>query len=90
MVEDLLLDKQGENPNNTHMLGFKYLTKIKQTYNLIAIWWKENPDKTLFICHNKNQLIHNRIDRIYTQHNQKNKNVPVIPNSLSNHDVIKQ
>lgn len=29
MVEEDLLDKQGGNPNNTHMLGFEYLTRIK-------------------------------------------------------------
>ena len=43
MVEDLLLDRQGGNPNNTQMLGLEYLTKIKQTYNLTDIWRKENP-----------------------------------------------
>ena len=70
MVEDLLLDRQGGNPNNTHMLGSNYLTKIKQTNNLIDIWRKENPDKTLFTFHNKRQKIHSRIDRICIQNKQ--------------------
>ena len=34
MVEDILLDRKGGNPNKTHTLGLGYLTKIKQTYNL--------------------------------------------------------
>ena len=88
MVEDFLLYCQGGNPNNTHMLGLEYLTKIKQTYNLTDIWRKENPSKRLFTYHNKNQSIHSRIDRIYLQQNQKIKNVSIIPNSLSDHDAI--
>ena len=88
MVEDLLLDRQGGNPNNTQMLGLEYLTKIKQTYNLTDIWRKENPSKRLFTYHSKNQSIHSRIDRIYLQHNQKIKNVSIIPNGLSDHDAI--
>ena len=89
MVEDLLLDRQGGNQNNTHMLGLDHLSKIKQTNNLIDIWRKENPDKRIFTFHNKNQQIHSRIDRIYIQNNQKIKNVPIIPNNLSDHDVVK-
>ena len=89
MVEDLLLDRQGGNPNNTHMLGLDHLSKIKQTNNLIDIWRKENPDKRIFTFHNKNQQIHSRIDRIYIQNNQKIKNVPIIPNNLSDHDAVK-
>ena len=70
MVEDLLLDRQGGNPNNTHMLGSNYLTKIKQTSNLIDIWRKDNPDKTLLTFLNKRQKIHSRIHKIYIQNKQ--------------------
>ena len=48
MVEDLLLDRQGGSPNNTHMLDLQYLIKLKQKYGLTNIWRKENPDKKLF------------------------------------------
>ena len=58
MVKDLLLDREGGNPSNTHMLGLDHLTKIKQTNNVIDIWIKENPDKRLFTLHNNNQQIH--------------------------------
>ena len=73
MVEDILLDRKGGNPNITHTLGLEYLTKIKQTNNLTVIWRKQNPHKTLFTYHNKNQQIHSRIDRFYTTNNQKIK-----------------
>ena len=72
MVEDILLDRQGGNPNNTHMLGLDYLKQIKQRNKLIDIWRKENPNKRLFTFHNHNQSIHSRIDRFY--HKQKSKN----------------
>ena len=49
MVEDLLLDRQGGSPDNTHMLGLQYLIKLKQKYGLTGIWRKENPDKKLFV-----------------------------------------
>ena len=58
MLEDILLDIKGGNPNITHILGLNYLTKIKQTNNLRDIWPKENPHKTLFTFHKKNQQIH--------------------------------
>ena len=38
MVEDLLLDRKGGNPNNTHLLGLTNLIKIKQKNKLIDIW----------------------------------------------------
>ena len=72
-----------------HILGLNHLTQIKQTNNLIDIWRKENPDKRLFTYHNKNQLIHSRIDRIYIHDKQKIKNVSIIPNSHSDHDAAK-
>ena len=42
----------------------------------------------MFTYHNKYQLIHSRIDRIYLPQNQKIKNVSIIPNNLSNHDAV--
>ena len=87
-VEDLLLDRRGGNPNNTHLLGMQYLQKIKQKYNLTDIWRKQNPDKQLFTFHNNNQLIHSRLDRIYIPKNQKIINVNIIPNNLSDHDAM--
>ena len=89
MVEDILLDRKGGNPNNTHILGLDHLTKIKQTNNLTDIWRKENPDKGLFTFHNKNQQILSRIDRFYIKSNQKIENIAIIPNGLSDHDAIK-
>ena len=41
MVEDILLDRQGGNPNNTHMLGLDYLKETKQKNNLADIWRKK-------------------------------------------------
>ena len=89
MVEDILLDRKGGNPNNTHILGLDHLTKIKQTNNLTDIWRKENPDKGLFTFYNKNQQILSRIDRFYIKNNQKIENIAIIPNGLSDHDAIK-
>ena len=88
MVEDILLDRKGGNPNITHTLGLEYLTKIKQTNNLTDIWQKQNSHKTLSTFHDKNQQIHSRIDRFYITNNQKIKNVCIIPNGLSDHDAI--
>ena len=88
MLEVILLDIKGGNPNITHTLGLNYLTKIKQTNNLTDIWRKENPHKTLFTFHKKNQRIHSRIDRFYITNNQKIKNVSIVPNGLSDHDAI--
>ena len=88
MVEDILLDRKGGNPNITHTSGLQYLTKIKQTNNLTDIWRKQNPHKTLFTYHNKNQQIHSGIDRFYITNNQKIKNVCIVPNGLSDHDAI--
>ena len=65
MLEDILLDIKGGNPNITHILGLNYLIKIKQTNNLRDIWPKENPHKTLFTFHKKNQQKNSRIDRFY-------------------------
>ena len=87
-VEDLLLDRRRGNPNNTHLLGMQCLQKIKQNYNLTDIWQKQNPDKQLFTFHNKNQLIHSRLDRIYIPKNLKIINVNIIPINLSDHDAI--
>ena len=53
MVEDLLLDRHGGNPNNTHLLRIQYLQKIKQKYNLTNIWQKQHPGKKSFTFHNK-------------------------------------
>ena len=88
MVEDLLLDRQGGNPNTTHTLGLNSLTKTKQKYNLTDIWWKENPDKKLFTYHNKFQQILSRIDRFYLLQNQQIKNTAITPNNLSDYDAI--
>ena len=75
MVEDVLLDREGGNPNNTHThthtLGLVYLTQTKQTNTLIDIWRKENPNKRLFTFHNYNQSIHSRIDRFCKDKNKK-------------------
>ena len=43
MVEDLLLDRLGGNPNNTHMLGLNFLTEIKKQKKLIDILEKRKP-----------------------------------------------
>ena len=64
------------------------MTKIKQTSNLRNIWQEENPHKTLFTFHNKNQQIHSRIDKSYIKNNQKVKNVSIVLNGLSDHDAI--
>ena len=64
------------------------MTKIKQTSNLRNIWQEENPHKTLFTFHNKNQQIHSRIDKSYIKNNQKIKNVSIVLNGLSDHDAI--
>ena len=64
-LRTFLLDRNGGNPNNMHISGFDHLTKIKQTNNLKAIWQKENPQKTLFTSHNKNQQIRSKIVRFY-------------------------
>lgn len=88
MAEDILLDRKGGNPNNTHLLGSTHLSKIKQTNNLVDIWRKENPQKLLYTYHNKNQQIHSRIDRFYIKQNQKIKDIQIIPNGLSDDDAI--
>lgn len=72
-MRTFLLDRKGGNPNNMHISGFDHLTKIKQTNNLKDIWQKENPDKTLFTSHNKNQEIRSKIDRFYITKKSKNK-----------------
>ena len=89
MVEDILLDRQGGNPNNTHMLGLDYLKQIKQKNKLIDIWRKENPNKRLFTFHNHNQSIHSRIDRFYINKNQKTKDISIFPNNRSDNDGLK-
>ena len=88
MVEDILLDRKGGNPNITHTLGIEYLTKIKQTNNLTDIWRKQNPHTTLFTYHNKNEQIRSRIDRFYIKNNHEIKNVCIVSNRLSDHDAI--
>ena len=88
MVEVILLDRKGGNPNITHTLGIEYLTKIKQTNNLTDIWRKQNPHTTLFTYHNKNEQIRSRIDRFYIKNNQEIKNVCIVSNRLSDHDAI--
>ena len=88
MVEDILLDRKGGNPNKTHTLGLDYLIKIKQANNLTNIWRKENPHKILFTYHNINQQIHSRIDRFYITNNQKITNISIVPNGLSDHEAI--
>ena len=88
MVEDILLDRKGGNPNKTHTLGLDYLIKIKQANNLTDIWRKENPHKTLFTYHNINQQIHSRIDRFYITSNQKITNISIVPNGLSDNEAI--
>ena len=92
LVEDTLLDRKGGNPNKTHTLGLDQLTNIFSWLIcypslLIDIWPKENPHKTLFRYHNKNQQIHSRIDKFYITNNQK-INILIVPNGLSDHDAI--
>ena len=89
MVEDILLDRQGGHPNNTHMLGLDYLKQIKEKNKLIDIWRKENPNKRLFTFHNQNQFIHSRIDRFYINKNKKTKYISIFPNNSSDHDGLK-
>lgn len=72
MVEDLLLDRPGGNPSNSHLLGLDYLQKInKQKNKVIDPWRKQHPNLRQFTFHNFNKLIHSRIDRIYANGNLK-------------------
>ena len=89
MVEEILLDRQGGNPNNTHILRLDYLQERKQKNKLIDIWRKENPNKRLFTFHNHNQSIHSRIDMFYINKHQKTKHISIFPNNLSDHDGLK-
>ena len=77
MVEDILLDRQGGHPNNTHMLGLDYLKQINEKNKLIDIWRKENANTRLFTFHNQNQFIHSRIDRFYINKNKKTKDISI-------------
>ena len=51
MIENLHLDRQGGNPNNTHLMGLENLIEIKQNNNLVDIWQNKTQQKnnTLFI-----------------------------------------
>ena len=71
MVEDLLLDRPGGNPSNSHLLGLDYLQKIKQKNKFIDPWRKQHPNLRQFTFHNFNNLTHSRIDRIYANGNLK-------------------
>ena len=88
MVEDILLDRKGGNPNKTHSLGLGYLTKIKQTNNLQIFGKKKIHTKHYLRFTTKNQQIHSRIDRFYIKNNQRIKNVSIVPNGLSDHDAM--
>ena len=83
MVEDLLLDRRGGNPNNSHRLGLEYLNQKKQENNLIDIWRRKNPNKKLFNLLNYNQSIHSRIDRFYTNKNKKIKDISRLKSNLT-------
>ena len=88
MVEDLYLDRQGGTPSNIHLIGQQYLQTIKETYNLIDNWRKIKRTKRIYTFHNYNNSIHSRIDRIYTTKNIKLNNITIIPNNISDHDII--
>ena len=38
MAENLIMDRQGGNPNRQHLYGFEELNEVKQNCNLIDIW----------------------------------------------------
>ena len=41
MVEDVMLDRRGETPSNSHLLGLQYLQIIKQKSKIIDTWRKK-------------------------------------------------
>ena len=88
MVEDLYLDRQGGTPSNIDLIGQQYLQTIKETYNLIDNWRKIKRTKRIYTFHNYNNSICSRIDRIYTTKNIKLNNATIIPNNISDHDII--
>ena len=88
MVENLHPDREGGNPNNTHLIGLENLVEIKQSNNLIYIWRMQNPTRKQYTFHNYNYTINSRIDRIYINKNKKIQNTTIFPNNLSNHDGL--
>ena len=88
MVEDLLWDREGGNPNNTHLITLNHLSQIKQTNNLVEIWWKENPNKKRFSLLNCNYSINSRINRFYINSNQRVENISIFPNPISDHNGL--
>ena len=50
MVEDLLLDRQGGNPNATRTLGLNPLTKIKQKYYYRQTFGRKKTQINIFSC----------------------------------------
>ena len=51
MIENLHLDRQGGNANNTRLMRLENLIEIKQNNNLVDIWQSKTQQKnnTLFI-----------------------------------------
>ena len=88
MLEDILLDKLGSNTSNTHLIGLDILTEIKNKNNLVDIWRKINPAKSLFKYHNPDKTIHRRLDRIYITNTVTVKTSKIYPIPLSDHDGV--
>lgn len=87
MVENLHVDRQGDNPNNTPLTGLGNLTEIKQSNIVIDIWRIQNPTKKQYTFHSFNYTA--ITDRIYINKNKKIQNITIFPNSLSDHDGLK-
>ena len=50
-VEDLLLDRRGGNPSNSHLVGLQHLQKIKQKNKIIDTWRKKHPNLRQYTFH---------------------------------------
>ena len=88
MVEDVMLDRRGGTPSNSHLLGLQYLQQIKEKNKIIDTWRKKHPNLRQYTFHNYNNLIHSRIDRIYAHENQIILKSQILPNPFSDHDTV--
>ena len=88
MVEDVMLDRRGGTPSNSHLLGLQYLQQIKQKNKILDTWRKKHPNLRQYTFHNYNNLIHSRIDRVYAHQNQKLLKSQILPNPFSDHDTV--
>ena len=88
MIENIFLDRQGGNPNNTQTIGIQYLNCIKNNHKLIDIWRETNPYKRYFTYHNAGNTIYSRLDRIYITKTVKTKTCQIMPTSISDHECV--